>query len=155
MNEETWLAICFMVFVLFAYKPIKKAILRFLDAKIKLIVDELHDAQHAKMEAEKEVQFIHAQIASAEEHHKEMLIRAKQEIDDLYEKRCMELTKAMEYRLKASETSLNQMIIDAAASVEGAFLDLVIETVENHMRKNASSKMDMQILKNNIDKEAA
>lgn len=155
MNEETWLAICFVIFVLFAYRPAKKAILGFLDTKIKLIVDGLHEAQRAKIEAEKEVQSIHAQIASAQEHNQEMLARAKQEIDDLYEKRCIELNKAMEYRMQAAKASLNQMKIDAVASVEGAFLDLVVETVEKHMRANSSSKMDMQILKSAIENKAA
>lgn len=146
INEETWLAICFTIFVILAYRPMKIALIGFLDNKIKAIHDELHETQNAKMEAEKEVQLIHSQLTLAEAQHKEMLAKARSELEETYNERKKELAKSIEYRIKAAQSQFNQMKLDAASNIEEAFLDLVVDTVTNHMHSKSSSKIDIQIL---------
>ena len=148
MDETAWFAVCFVVFILLAFKPAKGAILGFLDGKIKEIRDALAEAQNAKIEAEKELKSLHQEIADADHRHKEMLERAKNEIDALYKERCATFKKTMEYREEAAKASLEQVKIDAASAVEGAFLGLVVDAVAGHMQKNASGKMDVNLLKN-------
>lgn len=148
MNEETWLAICFAIFVILAYRPMKKALIEFLDSKIKIIRDELHDAQHAKMEAEKEILLMHAELALAETQHQEMLVKARSELEESYNERMQELIKSIEYRTKEAQSRFKQMKLEAIADIEDAFLDLVVEAVTNHMRTKSSSKVDIQILDN-------
>ena len=148
IDETAWFGICFVVFIVLAFRPTKKAILGFLDGKIKEIQDALKGAQEAKMAAENELKILKEEIENADHLHKEMFERAKNEIEELYKERCIAFKKAMEYREKAAEVSLEQMKIDAASSVEGAFLGLVVDSVKAHMQKNASGKLDVAILKN-------
>ena len=148
MDETSWLAVCFVIFVILAFRPGKKAFVGFLDSKIKVIQDELCEAQNAKIASEKEIKELREQIAALDDHRKEMLDRAIVEIEAIYNERCDAFKKTIEYRAKAAEASLEQMKIDATSAVEGAFLNLVVNSVAEHMRKNASGKLDMQILKN-------
>ena len=49
-EENFWIAVSFVIFLYFAYKPIKKAIINSLDAKINEIKEKL--AQTEKIKAE-------------------------------------------------------------------------------------------------------
>jgi len=148
MDEAAWLAICFVIFVILGFRPAKKAIIGFLDSKIKIIQDELHEAQAAIIAAENENKTLREQIAASDNNRKEMLENAKFEIESLYNERCESFKKSIEYRTKAAEASFEQMKVDAAAAIEGEFLDLVVDAVTSNMKKHASGKMDAQILKN-------
>lgn len=148
MDESAWLAVCFAVFVILAFRPGRKAINGFLDGRIKIIQDELNEAQAARIAAETENKALREQIAASDDHRSSMLERAKIEIEALYKDRCAAFKHTIEYRAKATEISLEQMKIDATSDIEGAFLDLVVDAVTSHMTKNASGKMDVQILKN-------
>ena len=148
MDATAWFAVCFVIFIVLAFKPAKNAIFGFLDGKIKAINDALQEAQIAKMEAERDLKLLHEEMASADHRHHEMVEKAKEEIEALYNERCAAFKKTIEYREKAAEVSLEQMKVDAASAVEGAFLELVVDAVAGHMKKNASGRMDMTILKN-------
>lgn len=148
MDEAAWLAVCFVIFVILAFVPAKKAIIGFLDSKIKTIQDQLNEAQIAKVQAEEENAQLRSQIDLADKHHKEMFDKASLEIESIYNDRCAAFKHTIEYRAKALEISLEQMRLDAASAIEGVFLDLVVDAVEARMTKNASGKMDVQILKN-------
>jgi F-type H+-transporting ATPase subunit b len=148
MDEAAWFAVCFLIFVILAFAPAKKAIIGFLDGKIKNIQDQLNEAQRAKIQAEEENAQLRAQIDLSDKHHKEMFDKASLEIESIYNERCAAFKHTIEYRAKALESSLEQMKLDAASAIEGAFLDLVVDAVEVRMTKNASGKIDVQILKN-------
>ena len=148
MDETAWLAICFAIFVILAFRPGKKAIIGFLDNKIKIIQDELNESNAARIAAENENKALREQIAASDSNRKEMLESAKFEIEALYNERCESFKKSIEYRAKAAEASFEQMKVDATSAIEGAFLDLVVDAVTSNMKKNASGKMDVQILKN-------
>ena len=96
MDETAWFAVCFVIFVVLAFKPAKGAILGFLDGKIKEIRDALTEAQNAKVEAEKELKSLHQEVADADHRHKEMIERAKDEIDVFYKERCAMFKKTIE-----------------------------------------------------------
>ena len=113
-----------------------------------MIEDELHEAQRAKANAEHELKILREEIADADNRHQEMITKAGAEIHAAYEERCASFNNSLAYREKAAKDSLNQMKADAVSAVEGAFLELVVDAVEGHMRKNASGKMDVRILKN-------
>ena len=148
MDEASWLAVCFAIFIILAFRPAKNTIFGFLDSKIKLIQSELHEAEAARIAAAAENKALREQIATSEDHRHAMLERAKVEIEGIYRERCEEFKRAIEYRAKVAEASLEQMKIDATSDIEGAFLNLVVDAVKDHMIKNASGKMDTQILKN-------
>lgn len=155
IDEAGWFAICFTIFVVFFYGPIKKAIIGFLDTSIKKIADELHDAKSAKAHAEKEMHELKEALTLSEHQHKEMLKKAKRELEVIFDNRCAEFKKTMEYREKAAQASMRQMKIDAARAVEDSFLDLVIKNVISQITAKSSSKLDIQILQNISKKNAA
>ena len=51
-NESFCLAICFLIFLYFAYRPIKASIVKALNARIELIKAQLLEAQSLKNDAE-------------------------------------------------------------------------------------------------------
>lgn len=148
MDEAAYFAVCFIIFVLLAYRPAKSKIFGFLDSKIKDIARMLKESEQFKIKAESELKELEASIARADQKHSEMIAKAKEEIESLYEERCKAFHKSIEYRKQAVDANLKQTKIDAISSVEGAFLGLVVNAVENHMKKNASGKTDLKVLKN-------
>lgn len=148
MNEASWFALCFVVFVAVAYKPFKSLLLGFLDAKIKSISDSLFETQNAKALAEKEHKELMKELVEEEGNRKEMLENAKKELEEIYMERCAAFDKMMSYRKKAAEDSFKQMKMDAASSVESEFLNLVVKAVERNMKDKASGSLDATILRN-------
>lgn len=52
LDQPAWLAIGFIVFIYFAYRPIRNAILTSLDAKIARISQDVEEARSLPKEAE-------------------------------------------------------------------------------------------------------
>jgi F0F1-type ATP synthase membrane subunit b/b' len=58
ISEELVVAICFVVFVFFAYRPIKKAVSNALEQKISEIKDNLQKAETLKEEAKSTLELL-------------------------------------------------------------------------------------------------
>lgn len=52
LDEKFWLAVSFVIFLYFAYKPIKKALLNSLDLKIASIKEQVLEAQKLNIDAQ-------------------------------------------------------------------------------------------------------
>ena len=155
LDEAGWFAICFITFVVLFYRPIKKAILGFLDSRIKEISDELYVAKTARLNAEKEMQNLREVLSLADHQRKDMIKKAKQELETIFDNRCAEFQRSIEYRQKAAESSVSQMKIDSMKAVEREFLDMVIENVVAQVRAKSSTKLDLQILQHASKQKAA
>ena len=106
LDENFWVAVSFIVFLYFAYKPVKKAILNSLDSKINDIKAKLTQTEKVKAEAKLLLEEIQGEMEKFEEYKEQIINKAKASTERLIEKR----TKELEIALDRKSKSANQLI---------------------------------------------
>ena len=104
-DENFWVAVSFIIFLYFAYKPVRKAIINSLDARINDIKEKLAQTEKLKAEAKSLLEEVQKEMENFESYKQQLLDKAKISTDNLIEKRTKELEIALT-RKSNSATSL-------------------------------------------------
>ncbi len=149
LDEAAWLAICFVVFVVIGYRPIKRAILNFLDERIKQIRFDINAASAAKKNAAKELEELKEDLHLIEIHHAEAIKIAEIEIEKKFEERCIKFQKSIEYTRNSAKERIELMQKNAVVEIEKEFLDRVLHIVSNYFDKKNSTVLDLAVVSTN------
>lgn len=149
LDERFWIALCFLIFVYFVYKPIKLAFLSFVNQKINFIKSQIAEAESIKHEAELLLNKAEEQIANLSKLKQQML-------DDATNSATLflnEKQKAIELATESQQKeSLNIIQNQYNASYEKMKNDLMEETfqlvLEYLKTSNNTSLSDIEIAKN-------
>jgi len=82
-DENFWVAISFILFLYFAYKPVKKAIINSLDVKIDDIKQKFAESEKIKTEAKLLLEEIQKEMMNFEEYKKQIINKAKDSTEKL------------------------------------------------------------------------
>jgi F-type H+-transporting ATPase subunit b len=151
LDESAWLTICFIIFVVVGYKPIKRMILNFLDERIKQIKFEIDSANSAKKNSQKELDEFKEDIALLEKHNAEVIRIAGIEIEKIFEERCIKFEKSLEYTRNSAKEHIELMQKDAVAGIEREFLNRVLNLVSNYFEKKNSTELDLALVSTNAN----
>jgi F0F1-type ATP synthase membrane subunit b/b' len=152
LDAEGWVAICSIIFVCITYKPIKNAIMSFLDDKISAIQSTSIEAQNLKMNAEKELQVLKTELNEVEKKHITMLENAKNRFAQNIKTQCEEFDKTIDYRKHSALQSLSQAKMEAHRAIERDFLEMVLNSTSSYLSSNSSTDTDMTILEHTMGK---
>lgn len=155
IDEEGWLAICFVIFVILAYKPLKNAISSFLDGKIARIRKETEEAYELKRQAEEELKILQQELTKLEQMHAEALVKIKQEFEQNFKNSCKEYDHSISYRRDAALESLEQLKKEATRKIEQGFLEIVLGGIERYTLSNQSSALDIAMLDRATEKQVS
>jgi F-type H+-transporting ATPase subunit b len=140
-DENFWVAISFILFLYFAYKPVKKAIINSLDAKIDDIKQKFAESEKIKTEAKLLLEEIQKEMMNFEEYKKHIVNKAKDNTEKLIEKR----TKEMEIALDRKSKSANQIIENEKSKIseelKNEFTDSVINSVRNYLIESKNNSI--------------
>ena len=150
-DAEFWVAICFFIFLWFAYKPVKKILFTSLDTRAESIKKELEEIDILRQEAaktleeykkhqqrvEKEIKEI---IANAEIEIHNMKQNAEKEVSDYLNKRS---TQIMD-RIASYETQVMQQLKSDA-------IQETVHVVETIIKENINEKISQDLLRNSIN----
>lgn len=101
------IAICFILFLYLAYRPLRKTIINSLNSKIKQIEDKLTETAKLKKEAEELLFSIKQEMEKFEQKRENILANAKTSTENL-----------IDTRIKESELMLNRKKDSAIKSIE-------------------------------------
>lgn len=141
LDASAYLAICFVLFLFFAFRPIKNALCSFLDNSIEEIKLNLESTAKARSDAEKELVELKKQMTHVEAKHKEMIASAKIEMKKNFEKRCKDFDKTLEYLENNARARMNQMRDSAIKELEEEFLIKSLDLVSDHFKHNKESDL--------------
>lgn len=107
-DESFVIAVCFFVFLYFAYRPIKNAIIASLDARIAEIKADVAKSQELRIQAEnlldqvkKELQDVHklqeTELESAESKSRDLMHERMKEIDAIFSQKKSSLGQTLDY----------------------------------------------------------
>ena len=106
MDESFWVAVGFVIFLYFAYKPIKKAIINSLDARINEIKENLAQTEKLKAEAKSLLDEVQKEMNNFQKYKEEVLSNATISTERLIETRSKEMDLVL---ARKSESALGVM----------------------------------------------
>jgi F-type H+-transporting ATPase subunit b len=153
LDESFIIAICFVIFIYLAYRPVKKAIVSSLDKKIDEIKSKLTETENIKKEAKLLLEEIKQEMEHFEEQKKSILNSA-----DISTKRLIELrTKEMELLLSKKKDSVIKSINNkknkASEQMRIELTNAVLKTVTSYLTETKNNSVsDQKIISNLLNK---
>jgi F-type H+-transporting ATPase subunit b len=154
LDENFWVAVSFIVFLYFAYKPVKKAILNSLDSKINDIKAKLTQTEKVKAEAKLLLEEIQREMEKFEEYKEQIINKAKASTERLIEKRTKELEIALDRKSKSANQLIENEKSKRSEELKNEFTETVINIVKNYLVESKNNSIsDEEIINNFINKK--
>ncbi len=125
-SPEFWVAIAFLIFMLFAFWKIRGPVLGALDARAARIKADLEEAQRLREEAQHLLAEHKRKQRAAERESAEMLDHARAEAKRVSERAGFELEAALRRREQQATDRIAQAETDAVAEVRAVAVDIAV-----------------------------
>ena len=151
-DESFWVAVSFIIFLYFAYKPIKKAIINSLDNKINEIKEKLAQTEKIKVEAKSLLEEIQKEMENFEEYKQQIIDKAQVSTESLIEKRTKEMELALERKSNSAILLIENEKAKISEQLRGEFTDTVINIVRKYLVESKNNFVsDEEIIKQFIE----
>lgn len=132
-DENLVVAICFIIFIYFVYRPVKKAIVASLDAKIDEIKTKLAETEELKKDAKLLLDEIKQEIEVFEERKKSILKSADTSTQRLVEIRAKEMELMLTRKKDSAIKSIENRKEKASDQMRAEFTEAVLKTVRTYL----------------------
>jgi F-type H+-transporting ATPase subunit b len=132
-DESLVIAICFIIFIYLAYRPIKKAIVASLDARINEIKTKLAETEALKQEAKLLLDEIKQEMEAFEERKKSILESADISTQRLIETRKKEMELMLACKKDSAIKSIANQKEKASDQMRTEFIEAVTKTVRAYL----------------------
>ena len=147
------IAVCFVIFIYLAYRPVKKAILASLDARINEIKEKLAKAERLKEEAKNLLDEVEKELDEFEARKKDIITSAQNSIERFVETKNKEISLLLARKKDSAIKSIDNEREKASNSLKLEFTETVLNLVKNYLvqtKNNAVS--DQEIIERFIKK---
>ena len=147
------IAVCFVIFIYLAYRPVKKAILASLDARINEIKEKLSQAERLKKEAKSLLDEVEKELGRFEARKKDILASAQNSIERLVETKNKEIGLLLARKKDSAIKAIDNEREKASDSLKIEFTETVLNLVKSYLvqtKNNAVS--DQEIIERFIKK---
>jgi F-type H+-transporting ATPase subunit b len=152
-DESFVIAVCFIIFIYLAYRPVKKAIIASLDARINEIKEKLAQAERLKAEAKSLLEEVEKELDEFETRKKEIIVSAQSTIERLVETKNKEISLLLARKKDSAIKAIDNEREKASSSLKLEFTETVLNLVKSYLiqtKNNAVS--DQEILERFIKK---
>ncbi len=152
-DESFVIAVCFIIFIYLAYRPVKKAIIASLDARINEIKEKLAKAERLKEEAKNLLDEVEKELDEFEARKKDIITSAQNSIERFVETKNKEISLLLARKKDSAIKSIDNEREKASDSLKLEFTETVLNLVKNYLvqtKNNAVS--DQEIIERFIKK---
>ena len=152
-DESFVIAVCFIIFIYLAYRPVKKAIIASLDARINEIKEKLAKAERLKEEAKSLLDEVEKELDEFEARKKDIITSAQNSIEHLVETKNKEISLLLARKKDSAIKAIDNEREKASDSLKLEFTETVLNLVKNYLiqtKNNAVS--DQEIIERFIKK---
>ncbi len=152
-DESFVVAICFILFIYLAYKPVKKAIIASLDARIDEIKAKLTETEQVKKGAKQLLDEIKQEMEAFEARKESILESADTSTKRLVETRKKEMELMLARKKDSAIKSIDNKKDKASDEMRAEFTDAVLNTVRAYLVETKNNSVsDEEILSRFIKK---
>tara|TARA_B110000503_G_C7170021_1_gene423833 strand:+ start:967 stop:1440 length:474 start_codon:yes stop_codon:yes gene_type:complete len=152
-DESLVVAICFIIFMYLAYRPVKKAIMSSLDARIKEIKEKLAETEQIKKDAKELLDEIKQEMESFEERKKSIVESSKKSTARLLETKSKEMDLMLSRTKDSATKYIDHQRVKAVDAMRAEFTESVLNIVRTYLVETKNNSVsDEEILKHFIKK---
>lgn len=152
-DENFWIAVSFVIFLYFAYKPIRKVITNSLDARINEIKEKLAQTEKIKTEAKLLLEETQKEMENFEEYKQQIIAKAKINTNKLIEKRTKEMEIALTRKSEDAVKLLENKKSKITQQLRDEFTDTVINLVHSYLAESKNNSVSDEEIINRFIKQ--
>ncbi|MBN8512147.1 MAG: hypothetical protein J0L79_03840 [Rickettsiales bacterium] len=141
-DESFVIAICFIIFIYLAFRPVKKAIIASLDARIKEIKQTLSESEKVRSEAKQLLNSVEGELNNFEKKKTDLLANAQNSIERYVEIRNKEINDILERKKESALKSIEHETYKASSRMQSEFTNEVLDLVKKYLAKTKNNGID-------------
>jgi F-type H+-transporting ATPase subunit b len=152
-DESFVVAVCFVIFIYLAYRPVKKAIIASLDARIEEIKQKLAQAEKLKADAKSLLDKVEKELGDFEVRKKDILESAQNSIERLVETRNKELSLLLARKKDSAIKAIDNEREKASDILRSEFTETVLKLVKTYLTQTKNNDVsDQEIIERFLKK---
>ena len=152
-DESFVVAVCFVIFIYLAYRPVKKAIIASLDARIEEIKQKLAQAEKLKADAKSLLDKVEKELGDFEVRKKDILESAQNSIERLVETRNKELSLLLARKKDSAIKAIDNEREKASDILKSEFTETVLKLVKTYLTQTKNNDVsDQEIIERFLKK---
>ena len=152
-DESFVVAVCFVIFIYLAYRPVKKAIIASLDARIEEIKQKLTQAEKLKADAKSLLDKVEKELGDFEVRKKDILESAQNSIERLVETRNKELSLLLARKKDSAIKAIDNEREKASDKLRSEFTETVLKLVKTYLTQTKNNDVsDQEIIERFLKK---
>ena len=150
IDENFWVGISFLIFLYFAYRPVKKAIINSLDSRIRDIKETLSQAEKLKNEAKLLLEQTEQEVRYFEEYNQQALSSAVQSTERLVEAKTKEMENAITRKSDLVKNLIENEKTKAFNKLKDEFTNNVISLVTSYLKESKNNNISNEEIINKL-----
>lgn len=152
-DESFVVAVCFVIFVYMAYRPVKKAILTTLDTRIDEIKAKLEETEKVRKDAKKLLDEIEQEMEKFEKHKEHIIESASHSTQRLVAAREAEIDHKLARMKDSAIKHIEAEKTKAGEQMKAEFIESVIDMVQTYLVETKNNSVsDEEIFKHLVKK---
>ncbi|MDC0864458.1 hypothetical protein OAP56_00705 [Rickettsiaceae bacterium] len=153
LDENFVIALCFAIFLYFAYKPIRKAIIASLDMRIADIKRKFSETEKLKQDAKILLENIQGEMNGFEDRKKKMLSNAKESTEELLQEKIKKMDLVFDRKKEQAIKSIDTHKSKVAQSIQVELSESVEKLVRTYFSETKNNSIsDKEIFEHFLKK---
>ncbi len=140
-DEKFWLAVSFVVFIYFVYKPLRTSIKNALDSRVAAIAKQVEEAKVLRQEAMILLAEAEKSVANIHSLRQSMLKEASDNAKQVIEERTQEMQRFLDYKTTEAVAAINNQKQQACYQIQQEFATTATKIVAEYCKDSKNSSL--------------
>ena len=149
-DAKFWTAVAFVIFIVLTFKPVKSILIKNLDQKIKIIKNNINNAENIENDAKKLLSDVKINEKNLNEKIDEFNKSTKTKIENLEKEMSSKLEQQINRKKELNELKIKQLEQEASEEIKNKTSYLAIKIVKNYLENKLDEKSKDKIFQDSL-----
>ena len=149
-DAKFWTAVAFVIFIVLTFKPVKSILIKSLDQKIKIIKNNINNAENIENDAKKLLSDVKVSEKNLNEKIDEFNKSTKAKIENLEKEMSSKLEQQINRKKELNELKIKQLEQEASEEIKNKTSYLAIKIVKNYLENKLDEKSKDKIFQDSL-----
>ena len=149
-DAKFWTAVAFVIFIVLTFKPVKSILIKGLDEKIKLIKNNINNAENIENDAKKLLSDVKISEKNLNEKIDEFNKSTKTKIENLEKEMSSKLEQQINRKKELNELKIKQLEQEASEEIKEKTAYFAIRIVKNYLENKLDEKSKDKIFQDSL-----
>ena len=149
-DAKFWTAVAFVIFIVLTFKPVKSILIKGLDEKIKLIKNNINNAENIENDAKKLLSDVKISEKNLNEKIDEFNKSTKTKIENLEKEMSSKLEQQINRKKELNKLKIKQLEQEASEEIKDKTSYFAIRIVKNYLENKLDEKSKDKIFQDSL-----